>query len=46
MIATLTQLAGLVSVVVGALLLAGLGGFLVGGGAAIVYLGLAIEGRR
>jgi hypothetical protein len=41
--ATLTQLAGLISVIVGAALVAGLGGALVAVGADLVYVGLAME---
>lgn len=45
MFASLLQLAGIGAAVAGLVILAGLGGFLLGGGAALVYVGLAFEGR-
>ena len=45
MVATLLQLVGLVAVIAGGVVLAGLGGALVASGCAAVYLGLAAEAR-
>lgn len=45
MLASILQLVGLVGVVVGLGIIAGVGGFVVGGSAACVYVGLAFESR-
>jgi hypothetical protein len=46
MVASLLQLAGLVAVAVGAALVAGVGGLVLGGGLALVYVGLAVDRGR
>jgi hypothetical protein len=46
MFASLLQLVGLVAVVVGAFIAAGVGGVLIGGGVAAVYVGLAVDRSR
>ena len=45
MVATLMQIVGAVAAVVGAGVAAGLAGWLIGGGVACVYVGLAAESR-
>ncbi len=46
MFATLLQLAGIVGVIVGCVLVAGIAGAFIAGGCAVAYVGLAAEGRR
>jgi hypothetical protein len=43
MFATASQLLGLASIIAGGLLLAGLGGFLIGAGCVAIYVGLAAD---
>jgi len=45
MFGTASQLVGLAFVVAGSVILAGLGGFLIGAGVAAVFVGLAAEGK-
>ena len=46
MIASALQIAGLVAAIAGLALLAGLGGFVLGAGVSLVYVGLAADRGR